>query len=237
MTTPTPDPEADRYAYTHAALARLVLSYEMRDLAKRAMSEVPTGSDGYAEPGEHVGSALDLVEQAQKALTAAVLYERTKGTSWEAIADQLDVRKQSAHERYRDAEQQWRAALHEPRLTHPDGQFSTLVLHYAAYQPTEVGQDLDKWAEELGFDEHSVTGNLPHLSLLEELNQVLDGLNYLYRDMSTVPEPAARARLLDRKAALLDRMAVEEGRPDAVLQAAEARALAAQLRTEAEGGA
>ncbi|WP_280221329.1 hypothetical protein [Nocardia neocaledoniensis] len=35
--------------------------------------------------------------------------------------------------------------------------------------------------------------------------------------------------LLDRKAALLDRIAVEDNRPEAAQQAAEARALASQL--------
>ncbi|MDX2530756.1 hypothetical protein ACSCB1_37355 [Streptomyces europaeiscabiei] len=40
-----------------------------------------------------------------------------------------------------------------------------------------------------------------------------------------------------RKAALLDRIAVEEGRPEAAVQAEEARALVAQLRAEIEGTA
>ncbi|SCE46555.1 hypothetical protein GA0115236_161528 [Streptomyces sp. IgraMP-1] len=49
------------------------------------------------------------------------------------------------------------------------------------------------------------------------------------------PDPAARLRLTELKAALLDRIAVEEGRPEATVQAEEARALAAQLRAEIDG--
>lgn len=228
-----PDTEDDRYAYTHEALARLALSYELRELANRAASGVPTESDGYAYPGEAAGSALDLVEQAQKVLTRAVIYERAKRTSWEVIADKLDIRKQSAHERYRDAEQEWEAALHEPFVA--NGEYRELRLHWAAHRPTVAGRDLDDWASEHGYGERAVTGGLPPLSLLEELNQVLGGLNYLYRDMSSTPDPAARASLQERKAALLDRIAVEEDRPSAALQAAEARALAEKLRTEVAG--
>ncbi|MGW4123046.1 hypothetical protein [Nocardia sp. NPDC004711] len=38
--------------------------------------------------------------------------------------------------------------------------------------------------------------------------------------------------MLDRKANLLDRIAAEEGRPEAAQQAAEARALATELRAQ-----
>ena len=68
------------------------------------------------------------------------------------------------------------------------------------------------------------------------MGQVLDGLNHLYRDMHTPPDSTARIGLLDREAALLDRIGVEEGRPEAAGQAAEAPR-AAELRAEAEGTA
>ncbi|MFF2226935.1 hypothetical protein ACFVV7_26880 [Streptomyces globisporus] len=47
--------------------------------------------------------------------------------------------------------------------------------------------------------------------------------------------PVAQLRLIERKAALLDRIAVEKGRPEAAVQAEEARRLAAQLRAEIDG--
>lgn len=64
-----------------------------------------------------------------------------------------------------------------------------------------------------GETEHPVTGHLPALSTAEEMVQVLDALRHLYRDMHTPPNPEARARLTERKAALLDRIAVKNGRP------------------------
>ncbi|GAA2201215.1 hypothetical protein [Streptomyces bangladeshensis] len=234
------DPDTERYAYSPKALARLVLSYELRELADRAAVGVSTGSDDYAEPGEEVGDGLALVHQAQEVLTRAVIFERAKGTSWEAIAEQMEMKRQSAHERYREAEQTWKNALHEPFNPLPPGARPTyeyLRLHEAAYAPIAAGRSLDEWAEEHGKGEHAVTGGLPTLSLLDEMGQLLDGLKYLYRDMYKRPDPVARLRLTERKAALLDRIAIEEGRPEAAVQAEEARALAAQLRAEIEGTA
>ncbi|MFJ4700627.1 hypothetical protein ACIP5N_21385 [Streptomyces sp. NPDC088768] len=233
------DADSERYAYSPKALARLVLSYELRELADRAAGGVPTGSDDYAEPGEEVADAFALVQQAQEVLTRAVLFERARHTSWEVIAEQLDMRKQSAHERYREAEQEWKDTLHAPFDPIPPGtrfRFNYLRLHEAAYEPIKAGRELDEWAKGRGQGEHAVTGGLPTLSLLEEMGQLLDGLSHLYRDMHKRPDPVARLRLTERKAALLDRIAVEEGRPEAAAQADEARALAARLRAEIEEG-
>ena len=110
-----------------------------------------------------------------------------------------------------------------------------LRAHTAAYKPTATGRSLDEWARKRGHGEHVVTDGLPTLGLLEEMNQILADLNHLYIDMHTPPSQLARARLLERKAALLDRIAVEEAKPEAAEQAAEARARAAQLRAEGEG--
>ncbi|MFG2881087.1 hypothetical protein ACGFYV_01950 [Streptomyces sp. NPDC048297] len=137
------DPETERYAYSPKAFARLVLSYELRELADRAEAGVPTGSDDCAEPGEEVGDALGLVHQAQEVLTRAVLFERAKGTSWEAIAEQMGNKRQSAHERYREAEQEWKDALHEPFNPIPPGArvpTDFLRLHEAAYAPIDAGR-------------------------------------------------------------------------------------------------
>ena len=236
------DPDTERYAYSPKALARLVLSYELHELADRAAAGVPTGSDDDAEPGEMVGDALSLVHQAQEVLTRAVLFERAKGTSWEAIAEQMDIKRQSAHERYRETEQAWNDALHEPFNPIPPGvnprhRSDFRRLHEAAYAPVSAGKRLDEWAGRQGYGDHAVTGGLPTLSLLDEMGQLLDGLNYLYRDMYQPPNPVVRLRLTERKAALLDRIAIEEDRPSAAAQAEEARALAAQLRAEIEGTA
>ncbi|WP_455355882.1 hypothetical protein [Streptomyces sp. SYSU K217416] len=216
-------PDSERYAYSRTALARLVLSYELRDLAARAAAGVPTTIDAWSVPGEEVGDALALVHQAQEVLARAVIYERERGTSWEAIAAQLDIKKQSAHERYREAEREWKQALQEPFYpARPGAASRSRRLHEAAYGPTATGRSLDEWAREHvpahRETDHPVTGHLPVLSTQEETVQVLDAVNHLYRDVHTPPDPAARARLIERKAALLDRIAVEEGRTEAAEQ-------------------
>lgn len=223
-------PEDDRYSYSTRALARLVLSEQMSEVADHAASLVPTIGDYRA--GEMVEAARGLLSMAQEALVRAVLYERERHTSWETIGEVLDVTRQSAHARFREDEQEWKEALQEP-FYEPTGRIRNLRLPEAAYQPTTTGQRLDKWAaKHCNEDEHSVTGGLPELSVLEEMNQVLAALNHLYldREMFSPIDQDKQARLLDRKAALLDRIATEEGRPEAAGQAAEARARAAELR-------
>lgn len=221
----TTDPFGDRTAYHRAALARLALSAEARYLAHRAEGCVTTGTDQVAEPGDLVGEAAVMVAAAEQVMTRAVVYERARGTSWEAIAERLGIQRQSAHKRWSPAVAAWREALHQ---TDP------VLLHEAVAFPTDTARSLDSWAAERGHGEHAVSGGLPTLTTAEEMVQVLDALRHLYRDMHTRLDPAAHAALLDRKAALLDRIAAEDGDPEAAEQAAEARARAAQLRTDQE---
>ncbi|WP_164837413.1 hypothetical protein [Streptomyces sp. B29(2018)] len=151
------------------------------------------------------------MRQAQEVLTRAVLFELARHTSWEAIAEQLDMKTQSAHERYRKAEQRWKDALHEPFNRIPSSArfpYEYLRLHEAAYEPIKAGRDRDEWAQERGKGERAVTGGLPTLSLLDEVGQLVEGLRYLYRDMQKYPDPVARLRLTERKAALLNRIAI-----------------------------
>ncbi|MFE2962008.1 hypothetical protein [Nocardia tengchongensis] len=226
--------EDDRYSYSTQALARLVLSELMSEVADHAASLVPTIGDDDDRAGEMVEAARGLLSMAQEALVRAVLYERSRHTSWEEIGEVLEITRQSAHARFREDEREWKEALQEP-FYEPTGRIRNLRLPEAAYQPTTTGQRLDKWAaKHCDEDERSVTSGLPELSVLEEMNQVLAALNHLYidREMFSPIDQDKQARLLDRKAALLDRIATEEGRPEAAGQAAEARARAAELRAQ-----
>lgn len=233
-----PDPETDRYSYSRTALARLALAYELEELADRAMGGVPTINDAASHPGEMVSDALDLVHQAQEVLTRAVLYERAKHTSWEVIGEALgDITRQSAQERYREAVQEWKDSQQEPYYPAPPGRVRGTRLHPAAIEPTSTGQRLDRWVHQhvtgrpsIDADEHPVSGHLPPLSTAEEMVQVLDAIQYAQAHDAG---PAFRATMHERKAALLDRIAVEDGRPEAAVQAQESRALAVQLRAQA----
>ncbi|WP_329129321.1 hypothetical protein OG727_34170 [Streptomyces caniferus] len=80
-------------------------------------------------------------------------------------------------------------------------------------------------------DEHPVTDHLPPLDAIEEMNQVLAAIQHLSESDAG---PAERAAVYERKANLLDRIAIEDGRPAAAEQAADARARAARLRAEAD---
>ncbi|MFF1399376.1 hypothetical protein ACFVZD_36960 [Streptomyces sp. NPDC058287] len=232
--TPEPDPATDRYAYSRRALSRLVLSFEQRDLAERAAAGVPT-DDAYAAPGELVEEAQTLVELSQQVLRWAVIHERQKGTSWEEIGERLGgITRQSAHERYKAAVDEWQLSLvqpYEPGTV--ASSYPAPVLHEAALEPTATGRRLDEWARthvrSARDDEHPVTGHLPQLSAAEEMVQVLDAITHLQK---TDTSPAERAAVYDRKANLLDRIAVEEDKPEAAEQAADARARAAQLRAK-----
>lgn len=228
--------EDDRFGYSATALARLVLSDELADLARAAGALVPTVGDSGWRPGEFVDAARRLVDQAQEVLTRAVIYERERSSSWDRIGENLnDISRQSAHARYSDDVTAWREALHEP-FYEQTGRVRNLRLPDAAYRPTETGRRLDAWVVEHNFegDDRAVTGGLPELSTTAELTQVLDAISHLYRRPFDGVDPAARARMLDRKAALLDRISAEEDRPEAAQMAAEARALAAQIRAQTD---
>lgn len=233
----TAEQRADHHAYSRAALARLALSHELRELADRAAAGVPTDADAFAAAGETVGEAMDLVRQAQEVLLRAVVYERQMNTSWEAIGYELDdITRQSAHERYAEAEQKWKEALVSPYYpASPGSRHRSARLHEAALSPTATGRRLDAWArqhcERHRDTDHPVTGHLPTLSVPEEMVQVLDAIKHLHESDAT---PADRAAVYERKAALLERIAVEDGKPEAAEQAAEARARAEQLRREAD---
>ncbi|MEU8901770.1 hypothetical protein AB0C65_38310 [Nocardia sp. NPDC048505] len=215
------DPDEDRYGYSTKALARLTLSQQLAELADRASDMVPTTGDAGAQPGEIVAAARRLVDLAEDVLARAVIYERTRHTSWEVLGESLgEITRQSAHGRFRDDVSEWEQALHEP-----------LRLPEAAYRPTEVRQRLDRWAHEHGYEAgQPVSDGLAPLTTLEEMNQVLAGLEHVYRNPLTV-DKAKLARMLDRKAALLERIGAEENRPEAAEQAAETRERAAELRT------
>jgi hypothetical protein len=60
--------------------------------------------------------------------------------------------------------------------------------------------------------------------------QVLDVIAHLQK---TKASPTEQAAVYDRKAALLERIAAEDGKPEAAEQAADVRARAARLRAEA----
>ncbi|WP_051877146.1 hypothetical protein [Streptomyces natalensis] len=226
----------DHLNYSRQALARLVLSDASHALAEQATANIGTRHDTGAHRGEFIEQAMHLVEQAQEVLQAAVLYEREKGLSWDAIGEALGgITRQSAHAKYAEAEAQWRRGVVNPitRPTTPKG-LASLNAPEAAYQPTATARRLDKWLREHGRpaeqqDEHPVSGHLPTLTTSAAISQLLDAIRHATQHRTQGED---LARLFDRKAELMDRIATEEGREDAREMAAGARARAAEIRSQ-----
>ena len=129
---------------------------------------------------------------------------------------------------------EWRRSLVQPyEVGTADDPWAAPALHEAALSPTATGARLDAWAREHVHSardtEHPVTGHLPPLTTAEEMVQVLDAISHLQR--ADAP-PAERAGVYERKASLLERIAAEDGRPEAAEQAADARARATQIRAQ-----
>jgi hypothetical protein len=93
------------------------------------------------------------------------------------------------------AEQTWKDAPHEPFGPLPSGAQPTyeyLRPHEAAYAPIGAGRQLDEWAKERGQGEYAITGGLPTLFLLDEMNQVLSAVGACLDVHAAVPEQEAR---------------------------------------------
>jgi len=225
----------DRFGYSRKALAQLVLSHDAAELAQDAMRMVRPHDDDDV-PYEVISGALALVESANAVLRAAVVWSRERHASWEEIGEALGgITRQSAHNKYAEAENDWKLGLVEPIVPPPADRPKGLAwqrLHEAAYEPTTAAARLDQWAAEHGLGERAVSGNLPTLSTLDELGNLMDAINHATKNLSNY-KGEERARLLDRKAQLLDRIAIEQDRPESAELAAGARAKAAELRAEA----
>lgn len=98
-------------ALPRASLARLALSAAAKAVADRATWLVPTR----VEAVPSIAEAAHLVSEAQDVLTRAVVYARESGASWTEISTALDVTRQAAHLRFKDAVRRWQDALDEPR--------------------------------------------------------------------------------------------------------------------------
>ncbi|RST19593.1 hypothetical protein E2C00_00600 [Streptomyces sp. WAC05374] len=119
---------------------------------------VPAHHDESQQPGEFVAEALYPVEQAREVLQRAVIYERQRHR-WETIGESLGVTRQTAHERFKDAETGRQRDLIQPH-EQVRGR-ACPVLHEAALHPTATGRRLDAWAtahsRNHAGDEHPVT--------------------------------------------------------------------------------
>src|SRR5829696_3788766 len=127
--------------YTREAQARVQLSAEARELSDFARAFVAI--HGRADSGL-VEDAARLRYQAELVLRYAVIAARAANTSWEDIGDALGVKRQSAHERYAEAERHWQEVLANPEAVNESGERHSRA-PFAAMNPAKAGAELNEW--------------------------------------------------------------------------------------------
>jgi hypothetical protein len=214
------EPPTSLAPYTDASLARLALAHEASELADSARAFVPihpselrsTGGGGTG--GSMIEDAARLRAQADQVLTLAVVYERLTGTSWEQIGEALGVTRQSAHQRYADAERRFREALAEPEATGDSGE-PYVRLDAAAYEPDEWAGRLDAWVIrhrepwDAGQGPAPVSGGLARMDPQTELFALADRRRRLFAQHFVVPREELIA-IAERELQLWLQMAAAE---------------------------
>ncbi|MFB7946427.1 hypothetical protein ACFC6L_16095 [Kitasatospora phosalacinea] len=179
MTESTPY-DAERGAFTRAALARLALSDTSVDLAGAAENLAITRFDDQTGPGGRVSEAAALRGVADRLLARAVVFERERGSSWEQIAHYLGTDAADARERFTPAVDRWERAFEEPYRLDGTGRKRVPQLPTAAYDPETACRQLDLSVRLRTFfrDEHPVSGALrpgPPADSRPPLDYDLDG--------------------------------------------------------------
>ncbi|MCF2529919.1 hypothetical protein [Yinghuangia soli] len=162
MTQSTPH-DAERSAFTRAALARLVMSSASHGLAEAATALAVTRFDDQTGPGGRASEAASVLEAAGQLLARAVIFEHERGSSWEDIARYLGTDPASARERFTPAIDSWHRAFEEPYRADETGRKRVRRLPYAAYRPEAACQWLDlsvRLRMSLLDDPHPVSGAL-----------------------------------------------------------------------------
>ncbi len=128
-------------------LARLAHAQAARELSDTARGEVSTQADGEAEEGDFIARALRLVHEADRVLELAVVLERERGSSWEAIGRALgQITRQSAHGRYAATHRDFLDALMFPVRREPGQAWAYSVLPDGLEDPPHTASRLDFWA-------------------------------------------------------------------------------------------
>lgn len=128
-------------------LARLAHAKAARELSDTARAEVTTHGDHQAEEGDFIARALRLVHEADRVLELAVILERERGSSWEAIGVTLgQITRQSAHGRYAAAHHEFLDALMFPVRREPDQAWGHSALPDGLEDPAHTASKLDVWA-------------------------------------------------------------------------------------------
>lgn len=237
--------DIDDLAYTPAMLARLVYSHGAHELSERLVSEAATHSDSYGRGAFLTEEALATSLEAEVLLEAAVIADRTRGASWQAVAEALDVPADQARDRFVDREREFREALLFPHRYPESGCLGYTVAPYAVEEPDRVRQQLDAWVVEHRRSSRPdrdeplpVTRGIAAMSstwIAERIGQVLELSDALIkRDLPAgVSYEHAQLRHAQMKVELYEVMASERPEDREIEhQLAEAQRRLAELRAE-----
>jgi hypothetical protein len=170
-------------------LARLAHAQAARELSDTARMEVPTHSDQQADEGDFIARALRLVHEADRVLALAVVLERERGASWEAIGLALgEMTRQSARRRYAAGHHEFLDALMFPVRRKAGQAWGYSALADGLEDPVHTASRLDVWA---------IRHREPHEPGAEQIAPVSAGLS---RDGLHNSE----TNLLGRMGAMLD---------------------------------
>ncbi|WP_155370483.1 hypothetical protein [Catellatospora vulcania] len=148
---------ASHSGFSRDGLARLVLSDLAASLAGNVAALVSTRNDPDCANGGRASEANALWECAQRALAAAVVFERERGC-WEDLAHYLGTTADEAEHRFVPVLAEWEDVLERSAADRP-----VRGIPQAVQKPEYVGSCLDRWAFHritLTKDQHEVTGSL-----------------------------------------------------------------------------
>jgi hypothetical protein len=150
-------------------LARLAHAKAARQLSDTARAEVATHGDREAEEGDFINRALRLVHEADRVLELAVVLERERGASWEAVGLALGgITRQSAHGRYAVAHHEFLDALTFPVRREAGQAWGHSALPDGLEDPEHTASRLDVW---------SIRHREPHEPGAEQISPVSAGLH------------------------------------------------------------
>jgi hypothetical protein len=213
-----------RARYSHRAQARLALSVAAKGVSDEARGLVSADDRG-SGAGEIVERAVQLVDDARAVLDRAVVYERVRGASWQAIGAAIGISRQTAHERFAEVERRWQDALGGSDAAGGPGGRRAPRLPPGAEDPEGWGRRLDRWVirhrepGDLDTGEHPVSGQQGPQSLLQAAVELRhDGQELISRGASL----AERFAFYERKSVLLEQIAAADPDDPAAGEAAAA---------------
>ncbi len=225
--------------YTDEARVRLLLSYAYRDVAELALSGAGTWADRGIQPGDAVEEAVRLVREAEEVLLAAIVWERVRGTTWEAIAQALQMHRQGAHRKYaglvRAVLERLRKRTRWTRDALPSREEET-DLPWEYRDPEAAAAGLDRWLRDPTAtsparhqDNPGSAGLRRHtpLTMVMQAGRASQALTQL----QMVPDPQLKAECEELEAEMYERLE-RAGNTDSdfAALARQARARAAQFR-------